>query len=98
MIGLGFRWLKTGSEGPRDVLDFADMHEGVSEEGWRWRAAIYALNHPVPVMSAKGIPDIEPFHPYISEDVLTRARAPHGAAVEYPPVVVVDAREADLKN
>ena len=53
MIGFGFRWSKTGSEGPRDVLDFADMHEGISEEGWRWRAAIYALNHPVPVMSAK---------------------------------------------
>jgi hypothetical protein len=53
MIGFGFLWSKMGSEGPRDVLDFADMHEGVSEEGWRWRAAIYALNHPVPVMSAK---------------------------------------------
>jgi hypothetical protein len=74
------------------------MHKGVSEEGWRWRAAIYALNHPVPVMSAKGLPDIESFHLYIPEDVLTCACAPHSAAVEYSPVAVIDARETDLKN
>jgi hypothetical protein len=70
----------------------------MSEEGWRRRAAIYALNCPIPVMSAKGLPDIEPFHLYIPEDVLTRARAPHGTAVEYPPFAVVDTRKTDLKD
>ncbi|KAJ7301436.1 hypothetical protein DFH08DRAFT_827559 [Mycena albidolilacea] len=88
IIGFRCRWSKTGSEGPRDVLDFADMHEGISEEGWRWRAAVYALNHL----------DVESFHPYIPEDVLTRARALHGAAIEYPPSDVVDAREADFEE
>ncbi|KAJ7352551.1 hypothetical protein DFH08DRAFT_805763 [Mycena albidolilacea] len=92
IVGFGFRWSKTGSEGPREFLDFADMRGGMSEEGQRRRAAIYALNRPVPVMSVKGFPDIEPFPCHIPESVLTRARAPHGAAVEYPPFAVVDTR------
>jgi hypothetical protein len=33
IIGLGFQWSKTGSEGPWEVLDFEDMQGGVSEEG-----------------------------------------------------------------
>jgi hypothetical protein len=88
IVGFGFRWSKTGSEGPREFLDFADMRGGMSEEGQRRRAAIYALNRPVPVMSAKGLPDIEPFPFHIPESVLTRARALHGAAVEYPPLLL----------
>jgi hypothetical protein len=49
-------------------------------------------------MSARGLPEIESSHPYIPEDVLTHARAPHGTAVEYPPAAVVATRKSDLKN
>jgi hypothetical protein len=90
IIGFGFWWSKTGSEGPREFLDFTDTRGGMSGKGQRRRAAIYALNRPVPVMSAKGLPDIGPFPFYIPENVLTHACAPHGAAVEYPPFAVVD--------
>jgi hypothetical protein len=68
------------------------MRGEMSEEEQRRRAAIYALNRPVPVMLAKGFPDIEPFPFHIPEDVLTHARAPHGAVIEYPPFAVVDTR------
>jgi hypothetical protein len=69
------------------------MRGGMSEEGQRRRAAIYTLNRPVPVMSAKGLPDIEPFPFHIPKSVLTRSRAPHGATVGYPPFAVVDTKK-----